>query len=1196
MMRWMRRNAARDGPPGRVLVAAALAATLVTSATPVMAEIVNSVAATGWRNGQPVLSAPSTARVRLMPADPSLTVEKRPVSTAFAVPGDPVLFDITVTNTGNVTLREIAINDATAESVTCPGGLAEIASLAPGESDTCRARTVAREADIDAGAITNEASATATDPAGRLVGPVSAMATVTGTRADLVTVKTLVSEEPRPLEGTEVKFRVEVTNYGPETATGVAVSDRLPDGLSYRSDSGGGAYDPETGVWAIGTLDAGATASLEISAVVDRGMAGVTVSNSAVVTGLDQKDGREAGDRNTVELTIPSADLETVNVLSSEGPFREGDTIAFHVSVRNNGPDRAGEISLRTRLPQGLVSSAAEAGNGHYDPETGSWTIDGLDPGGDATLRLEATIAGGMGGSRLVFETSVAESATVGDTVPGNDTLTVELVVERPVLVATDDAAEAIDGVAGALAVLNVLDNDTVDGKTAGGGELFVVAAGRDDPLSVDPNGALHVAPGTPAGNYELAYRFCLVEDPGNCASASATIAVVAPPIAAEDDRSAGAADGTSGSPGFLDLFANDRLGEATVNGRTVVVNEIGQGPGAYLGIDADGLVSVPPGTPAGTYRLEYRICDVVNPWNCDTAVASVEVDAPASVSGVAYRDIDGSGDYSPGADTGEAGFEVELASEAGTVARTATAADGSYRLLQVPGATGYRLILRSPGGEVVGGFGNLDLLPGQNQADVDIPMNPSGMIFDSITREPIAGATVLLTDASGTPLPDPCLIDPRQQGQITQADGAYRFALLPGADVACPAAQTLYGISVVPPEGYAQGISSNLPPLPEDADLSSCTFDAVPGGWCQASDHPHAPPVGGPAIYLVRFLAQAGDRMPLHNHIPLDPLPIAANIALGMRADRTALGRGERVVFELEARNPAAVPLDELTLVNVVPAGFRYVAGSATVNAADASPAERGANLVFEPVSLGPDGIMLVSITLESLATTAPGRYVNRARLLDRAGDPVSEEASAAIEIRTDEMVRCSDIVGRVFEDADRDGMDDGNEMGIDGVRLSLEGGIVVTTDRFGRYQLFCADIPGAQAGLAVELLAEIDSLPGGYRLSGENPQAITLTEDQSVTANFAVVSGRIVRLDISGAAFEERSTNLKQRWFEGIDRLVDLLRKEFSILRLTYRIDGDREELARRRLDAVIDLVRRRWEEAGEAYPLEIRDEIVQ
>ena len=48
----------------------------------------------------------------------------------------------------------------------------------------------------------------------------------------------------------------------------------------------------------------------------------------------------------------------------------------------------------------------------------------------------------------------------------------------------------------------------------------------------------------------------------------------------------------------------------------------------------ATGLVSVAAGTPAGSYPITYQICETLNPANCATAIATVDVIAAPIISG----------------------------------------------------------------------------------------------------------------------------------------------------------------------------------------------------------------------------------------------------------------------------------------------------------------------------------------------------------------------------------------------------------------------------------------------------------------------------------------------------------------------------------------------------------------------------------
>ncbi len=121
---------------------------------------------------------------------PALTVVKSASPTTVAAVGDAVTYTFHVTNTGNVTVSAIAIDETafsgsgTAPVVTCPPG-----PLAPGASVDCTATYTVTQADIDAGSITNTATATGTPPAGALA-PVSppSTATVPATQSPALTM------------------------------------------------------------------------------------------------------------------------------------------------------------------------------------------------------------------------------------------------------------------------------------------------------------------------------------------------------------------------------------------------------------------------------------------------------------------------------------------------------------------------------------------------------------------------------------------------------------------------------------------------------------------------------------------------------------------------------------------------------------------------------------------------------------------------------------------------------------------------------------------------------------------------------------------------------------------------------------------------------------------------------------------------
>ena len=116
-------------------------------------------------------SNPSTSVIETAPSSPAASITKTatvsPASDqAQAQVGDTIAYTYLVTNTGNVTLRNLAVDDPMLGSVTCPTPPAP--GLAPGDSVTCTADNLyaVTQADVDAGAVSDSATATGTDTRG----------------------------------------------------------------------------------------------------------------------------------------------------------------------------------------------------------------------------------------------------------------------------------------------------------------------------------------------------------------------------------------------------------------------------------------------------------------------------------------------------------------------------------------------------------------------------------------------------------------------------------------------------------------------------------------------------------------------------------------------------------------------------------------------------------------------------------------------------------------------------------------------------------------------------------------------------------------------------------------------------------------------------------------------------------------------
>ncbi len=206
-------------------------ATYVVTQTDV-GEITNTATATGTPPNPltpPPVSPPDEVTVDVT-ANPAITVVKSADEAAQAdiAAGQEVTYSFLVTNTGNVTLTDVEVIEGefsgTGElsAILCPE---EASSLAPGAQITCEATYTITQADVDAGTVTNTATATGTPPTGPdPVSPESEVAIPSVPAPGLNIVKTADIQRATTV-GQVVTYSFVVTNTGNLTMTDVVVNE-----------------------------------------------------------------------------------------------------------------------------------------------------------------------------------------------------------------------------------------------------------------------------------------------------------------------------------------------------------------------------------------------------------------------------------------------------------------------------------------------------------------------------------------------------------------------------------------------------------------------------------------------------------------------------------------------------------------------------------------------------------------------------------------------------------------------------------------------------------------------------------------------------------------------------------------------------------------------------------------------------------
>jgi uncharacterized repeat protein (TIGR01451 family)/uncharacterized delta-60 repeat protein len=186
-------------------------------------------------------------------------------------------------------------------------------------------------------------------------------------------------------------YFVSVTNYGPAAASNVILSNTIPAGMAYVSDSCNcGTF--ANGVLAINypSMAVGAGASVNIT-LVPVALGYATNIFAAIA------DQPNPNSNNVVVSTVlvspPSADLG-ISMTEAPNPVLVGASITYTIVVTNNGPSGAAGVTASIVLPSGVspATVSPSAGSASNANGTITWNIGTMGNNSTATLTVVATV------------------------------------------------------------------------------------------------------------------------------------------------------------------------------------------------------------------------------------------------------------------------------------------------------------------------------------------------------------------------------------------------------------------------------------------------------------------------------------------------------------------------------------------------------------------------------------------------------------------------------------------------------------------------------------------------------------------------------------------------------------------------------------------------------------------------------------
>ncbi len=450
---------------------------------------------------------------------PSLSISKTANPTTVTAAGESVVYTFSVTNTGNVTVTAVGVNDvpvspaggvtATCTSLTSPTGTCSGATttLLPGQTAIFNGTYVVTQADIDHGNIKDTATAAGTSPSNTPVTATSSQVTVGVTQSSSMFISKTANPTSVTAAGQTVTYTFSIHNTGNLTLTAVGVND-VPT-----APAGGVTATCQSLINPSGTCSGATTTLLPDQTAVFTG--GYTVSQAdvdhgsivdhATTQGTTPSGGTVNATSNTVTVTVTqSASLTISKTADPTTVTAAGQTVTYSFSVRNTGNLTLTAVSVTDvpTAPAGGVTATCQSLTGPTGTCSGATTT--LLPGQTAVFTgpYAVTQADINHGSIVDHATTQGTTPTSGTVNATSNTVTVT-VTQSPSLFISKTANPTSVTAAGQTVTYTFSVHNT--------GNLTLTAVGVTD------------VPTTPAGGVTATCQ-SLLNPTGTCSGATTTL------------------------------------------------------------------------------------------------------------------------------------------------------------------------------------------------------------------------------------------------------------------------------------------------------------------------------------------------------------------------------------------------------------------------------------------------------------------------------------------------------------------------------------------------------------------------------------------------------------------------------------------------------------------------------------------------
>ncbi|HEY1237112.1 MAG TPA: hypothetical protein VGE91_02170 [Solirubrobacterales bacterium] len=197
----------------------------------------------------------------------------------------------------------------------------------------------------------------------------------------------------------QIVYTLTATNDGPDPEPDATITDALPEGVTYVSDDGGcdSSALPQL-TCDLGPIPSGASGTVHITVQAGEESANSTQHNTATVTGQNLDLNQLNNDAAADVFVRPVADLE-IEKSVDPSVTDPGDSVAYTLVVRNNGPDDSPSAQIVDALPAGLTYVSDDGGCDGGSPPQVTCDLGALPHGASQTIHVNVEVADDVGGT-----------------------------------------------------------------------------------------------------------------------------------------------------------------------------------------------------------------------------------------------------------------------------------------------------------------------------------------------------------------------------------------------------------------------------------------------------------------------------------------------------------------------------------------------------------------------------------------------------------------------------------------------------------------------------------------------------------------------------------------------------------------------------------------------------------------------------